>query len=91
MHRLPWEADRATTATKGFRAVWWQGVGADAVHRLLDRRGFRRIKAMTDDGEREFIIDKKTADEMAAVILPGELPRAEFEASWPPRLPVPFR
>jgi hypothetical protein len=56
-------------------------VGADAVHRLLDRRGFRRIKAMTDDGEREFIIDKKTADEMAAVILPGELPRAEFEAS----------
>jgi hypothetical protein len=44
--------------------------------RLLDRRGFRRIKAMTDDGEREFIIDKKTADEIDAAIPPGELARA---------------
>jgi hypothetical protein len=32
--------------------------------RLLDRRGFRRIKVMTEDGEQELIVDKETADEM---------------------------
>jgi hypothetical protein len=49
--------------------------------RLLDRRGLRCIKAMTDDGEREFIMDKKTADEIAAAVPPGELPYAECETA----------
>jgi hypothetical protein len=43
--------------------------------RLLDRRGFRRISAMTEDGELEFIVDKRDADRIAALTPPGELPR----------------
>jgi hypothetical protein len=53
--------------------VWSQ---FPCTERLLDRRGFRFIRAMTDDGEREFIADKETADEIAAEVPPGELPRA---------------
>jgi hypothetical protein len=30
--------------------------------RLLDRRGFARITAMTAKGAREFIVDKRVAD-----------------------------
>jgi hypothetical protein len=51
--------------------VWAQMPCTD---RLLDRRGFRRIKAMTNDGERELIVDRKVADKIAATIAPGELP-----------------
>jgi hypothetical protein len=36
---------------------------------------------MTNDGEREFIIDKETADEIATAVPPGELPYAECETA----------
>jgi hypothetical protein len=66
------------------REVWAVMACTD---RLLDRRGFRRTKAMTKDGEKEVIIDKKTAGEMAKVMPPGEMPYLEDEeesraASW---------
>lgn len=54
-------------------------VGLPASDRLLDRRGLRRIKVRTKDGEEEIIIDKKVADEMAKHLAPGELPYAEAD------------
>src|SRR5262249_32663459 len=34
--------------------------------RLLDRRGYARVTVMTDDGEREVIVDKRAASEIEA-------------------------
>ena len=45
--------------------------------RLLDRRGFREIRVMTKDGEKEIIIDKESADEIAKAIPPGGTPFME--------------
>jgi hypothetical protein len=50
-----------------------------ASDRLLDRRGFRRIKVRTKDGEEEVVIDKRTADEIAKSLPPGELPYMEAD------------
>jgi hypothetical protein len=50
-----------------------------ASDRLLDRRGFRRIKVRTKDGEEEVVIDKQAADEIAKNIAPGELPYMETD------------
>jgi len=45
--------------------------------RLLDRRGYRKFKAMTKDGVKEFITDKASADKLARALPPGELPYLE--------------
>jgi hypothetical protein len=42
--------------------------------RLLDRRGFRKIRVMNKDRERGAIIPKPAADEIAKHIAPGEIP-----------------
>lgn len=43
--------------------------------RLLDRRGFRKITVIGDDGEEEIIIiDRADADRIAAAIPAGQLP-----------------
>jgi hypothetical protein len=55
----------------------WTGMPAS--DRLLDRRGFRRIKVRTKDGEEEIVIDKRAADEIAKTLAPDELPYMEAD------------
>ena len=58
------------------RQVWARLPCTD---RLLDRRGFRQIRVRTKNGEKEVIIPKGIAAEMAKVVPPGELPFIEEE------------
>jgi hypothetical protein len=47
--------------------------------RLLDRRGFRKIRVRTEQGEEEVIVLKQVAEQIAERTPPGELPFLEVD------------